>query len=78
MSSGFGIAGGRGRCFNFWQEFTRCHVQAESTKECVQLFEDYQECLYHRKEFLRMTMVRQEHELQQSKATTETLADSNS
>ncbi|KAI8929158.1 hypothetical protein BC831DRAFT_396686 [Entophlyctis helioformis] len=50
MSSGFGTNGGRGRCFPFWQEFTRCHVQADAASQCSTLLEDYQECLYHRKE----------------------------
>eukprot|EP00842_Homolaphlyctis_polyrhiza_P004273 jgi/Hompol1/4847/HPOL_003944-RA len=50
MSSGFGLSGGRNRCFPFWQEFTRCHVQAETTSECANLFQDYKECLHHSKE----------------------------
>ncbi|KAL2915721.1 hypothetical protein HK105_204667 [Polyrhizophydium stewartii] len=61
MSSGFGTNGGRGRCYPFWQEFMRCHVQADSAKECVLLFEDYQECLYHRKELKRLSKVREEY-----------------
>ena len=50
MSSGFGTNGGRGRCFPFWQEFARCYVQTDELKQCNQQFEDYQECLHHRKE----------------------------
>ncbi|KAJ3106822.1 hypothetical protein HDU97_005534 [Phlyctochytrium planicorne] len=48
--SGFGTNGGRGRCFPFFQEFSKCYVQADSPKECLLKYEDYQECLYHRKE----------------------------
>ncbi|KAI8831575.1 hypothetical protein BC829DRAFT_366154, partial [Chytridium lagenaria] len=47
---GFGTNGGRGRCFPFFQEFSKCYVQADSPKECKLQYEDYQECLYHRKE----------------------------
>ncbi|KAI8817817.1 uncharacterized protein EV422DRAFT_540066 [Fimicolochytrium jonesii] len=63
MSSGFGTSGGRGRCFPFWQEFARCYVQADTDPktECRKGFEDYQECLYHRKELLRMTLVQEEY-----------------
>ena len=50
MSSGFGINGGRGRCFSFWQEFAKCQLQAETVEECSFQFEDYQECLFHKKE----------------------------
>ncbi|KAH6565515.1 hypothetical protein BASA50_003636 [Batrachochytrium salamandrivorans] len=70
MSSGYGIAGGRGRCFTFWQEFTRCHVQADSISECRPLFEDYRECLYHKKEFLRMLMLHR-HEATKGKSTSD-------
>jgi NADH dehydrogenase (ubiquinone) Fe-S protein 5 len=50
MSSGFGTNGGRGRCFPFWQEFAKCHVQSDTLEECKNAFEDYQECLFHKKE----------------------------
>ncbi|KAI8586799.1 hypothetical protein BDZ88DRAFT_399429 [Geranomyces variabilis] len=54
MSSGFGLNGGRGRCFPFWQDFAKCYVQTDAPKEdCRLQFEDYQECLYHRKEVRR-------------------------
>ncbi|TPX67757.1 hypothetical protein SpCBS45565_g03541 [Spizellomyces sp. 'palustris'] len=63
MSSGFGLNGGRGRCFPFWQEFAKCYVQSDSPrKECTNQFEDYQECLYHRKELLRLSIVQEEYE----------------
>ncbi|KAJ3416850.1 hypothetical protein HDV05_008435 [Chytridiales sp. JEL 0842] len=62
MASGFGTSGGRGRCFPFFQDFAKCYVQADSPKECVMQFEDYQECLFHRKELLRLTMVKEEWE----------------
>ncbi|TPX56521.1 hypothetical protein PhCBS80983_g04475 [Powellomyces hirtus] len=68
MSSGFGMNGGRGRCFPFWQEFTKCYVQTDAPKqECKLQFEDYQECLYHRKELLRMAIVQDEYEKEQAR-----------
>ncbi|KXS14186.1 hypothetical protein M427DRAFT_99842 [Gonapodya prolifera JEL478] len=50
MSSGFGLRGGRGRCFPHWQEFTKCYGSADHPDDCKLQFEDYQECLFHRKE----------------------------
>ncbi|CAO3618076.1 unnamed protein product [Mucor hiemalis] len=29
MASGFGLDGGRGRCFHFWQEFNKCYATAD-------------------------------------------------
>ena len=66
MSSGFGIDGGQGRCYPFWQEFKKCHMQADSNKECIFQFEDYLECLHHRKEVFnfnklaRLDLIRKE------------------
>jgi NADH dehydrogenase (ubiquinone) Fe-S protein 5 len=62
MSSGFGTNGGRGRCFPFWQEFAKCHVQSSTVQECTKPFEDYQECLFHKKELLRMQMIKKEYQ----------------
>ena len=50
MSSGFNLSGGRSRCFPFWQELVKCHVQTDDMKECLPNFKDYRECLYHTKE----------------------------
>jgi NADH dehydrogenase (ubiquinone) Fe-S protein 5 len=50
MSSGFGLKGGRGRCFPFWQEFAKCYASADHPEDCRLQYEDYQECLFHRKE----------------------------
>ncbi|KAI8621624.1 hypothetical protein BC830DRAFT_1058040, partial [Chytriomyces sp. MP71] len=48
--TGFGTNGGRGRCFSFFQDYAACFAQADSPKQCLLQYEDYQECLYHRKE----------------------------
>ncbi|RPA87103.1 NADH-ubiquinone oxidoreductase [Ascobolus immersus RN42] len=56
MASGFGINGGVGRCFPFWQDLLSCYVvntnpQNDDGKwKCVPQMEDYYECLHHRKE----------------------------
>jgi NADH dehydrogenase (ubiquinone) Fe-S protein 5 len=50
MSSGFGTNGGRGRCFEFWQDLAKCHVSASDKSSCLNYYKDYQECLYHKKE----------------------------
>ncbi|KAI8835606.1 hypothetical protein BJ741DRAFT_607382 [Chytriomyces cf. hyalinus JEL632] len=60
MSSGFGTSGGRGRCFSFFQDYAGCFAQADNPRECLRQYEDYQECLYHRKEILRLKMVEAE------------------
>ncbi|KAI8813597.1 hypothetical protein BJ742DRAFT_849434 [Cladochytrium replicatum] len=65
MSSGFGLNGGRNRCFTFFQEFMKCYTQADTREECRLQFEDYQECLYHRKERAREKKERYDRVLSQ-------------
>ncbi|KAI9155292.1 NADH dehydrogenase [Paramyrothecium foliicola] len=56
MSSGYGMHGGIGRCFPFWQEVMACYVVNTSAeddsgkKKCTLPLEDYYECLHHKKE----------------------------
>ncbi|KAK0720401.1 hypothetical protein B0H67DRAFT_576009 [Lasiosphaeris hirsuta] len=58
MASGYGLHGGPGRCFPFWQEVLACYVvnsDAEDNsgtgrKKCGPALEDYYECLHHKKE----------------------------
>ncbi|KAL3419607.1 NADH:ubiquinone oxidoreductase 11.5kD subunit [Phlyctema vagabunda] len=56
MSSGYGLNGGQGRCFPFWQEVLSCYVVNTSDedmsgkKKCAPVLEDYYECLHHKKE----------------------------
>ncbi|CAD0031889.1 unnamed protein product [Aureobasidium pullulans] len=58
MSSGYGLTGGPGRCFPFWQEMLACYVvntnseDGSGKKKCAPMLEDYYECLHHRKEHL--------------------------
>ena len=49
-----------GRCFQFWQEFSKCHVKSAEQGQCSNEFEDYQECLFHRKEYARLKLVKEE------------------
>ncbi|KAL1297133.1 hypothetical protein AAFC00_004710 [Neodothiora populina] len=60
MSSGYGLTGGPGRCFPFWQEMLACYVvntnndDTSGRKKCYPMLEDYYECLHHRKEAARV------------------------
>ncbi|MCJ1439908.1 MAG: hypothetical protein MMC23_000389 [Stictis urceolatum] len=59
MASGYGLSGGTGRCFPFWQELLACYVVNTSAddvsggKKCVPALENYYECLHHKKEAAR-------------------------
>ncbi|CAG7566517.1 uncharacterized protein B0J16DRAFT_330802 [Fusarium flagelliforme] len=59
MASGYGMNGGVGRCFPFWQEVMGCYVVNTSAaddsgkKKCGMALEDYYECLHHKKEHAR-------------------------
>ncbi|KAG0741773.1 hypothetical protein G6F57_001070 [Rhizopus arrhizus] len=65
MASGFGLDGGRGRCFHFWQEFNKCYASADLPQQCLSQRDDYLECLHHTKEFARITRIKTE-ELKQA------------
>lgn len=60
MASGYGLSGGPGRCFPFWQEMLSCYVinsngeDSSGRKKCAPLLEDYYECLHHKKEHARV------------------------
>ncbi|KAK2067899.1 hypothetical protein P8C59_001600 [Phyllachora maydis] len=60
MASGYGLNGGPGRCFPFWQELLACYVVNTSNEDdsgklkCVPALEDYYECLHHKKEHARV------------------------
>ena len=56
MASGFGIHGGRGRCYPVWMDFSECMQRCQEPRECALLREDYFECLHHRKEVCRNTV----------------------
>lgn len=51
MSSGRGIFTKKGRCNQFWAEFSKCQqVEELPLLDCRQKAEDYLECLHHTKE----------------------------
>lgn len=50
MASGFGIHGGKGRCYDIWMEFSECMSRCAVPADCAAAREDYFECLHHRKE----------------------------
>jgi NADH dehydrogenase (ubiquinone) Fe-S protein 5 len=50
MASGWGITGNKGRCYDFWVDFSECMSRCREPKDCTLLREDYLECLHHSKE----------------------------
>ncbi|KAH7517065.1 hypothetical protein FEM48_Zijuj09G0022700 [Ziziphus jujuba var. spinosa] len=50
MASGWGITGNKGRCYDFWIDFSECMSRCREPKDCSLLREDYLECLHHSKE----------------------------
>ncbi|WOL15751.1 hypothetical protein Cni_G24532 [Canna indica] len=52
MASGWGITGNKGRCYDFWVDFSECMSGCREPKDCAFLREDYLECLHHTKEVL--------------------------
>ncbi|KAK3325580.1 hypothetical protein B0H66DRAFT_599731 [Apodospora peruviana] len=60
MASGYGLHGGPGRCFPFWQELLACYVVNSNAdddsgkQKCGLALEDYYECLHHKKEAARV------------------------
>ncbi|KAF2455950.1 hypothetical protein BDY21DRAFT_395452 [Lineolata rhizophorae] len=63
MASGYGLSGGPGRCFPFWQEVLACYVTNTTVdddsgkRKCAPALEDYYECLHHKKEAARTRML---------------------
>lgn len=52
MASGWGITGNKGRCYDFWMDFSECMSRCREPKDCSLLREDYLECLHHSKEVI--------------------------
>ncbi|XP_060969067.1 NADH dehydrogenase [ubiquinone] iron-sulfur protein 5-B [Cannabis sativa] len=52
MASGWGITGNKGRCYDFWVDFSECMSRCREPKDCTLLREDYLECLHHSKEVI--------------------------
>ncbi|THU56975.1 hypothetical protein C4D60_Mb11t22870 [Musa balbisiana] len=64
MASGWGITGNKGRCYDFWIDFSECMSRCREPKDCALLREDYFECLHHAKEFRRRNRVYKEEQRQ--------------
>lgn len=62
MASSYGCRGNVGRCFPYWQEFSKCMADASTPSECVDMKEDYMECLHHRKYYTRMNAIEMERQ----------------
>ncbi|XP_073100252.1 NADH dehydrogenase [ubiquinone] iron-sulfur protein 5-B isoform X2 [Elaeis guineensis] len=56
MASGWGITGNKGRCYDFWMDFSECMSHCREPKDCALLREDYLECLHHSKEEQELMM----------------------
>ncbi|KAM1155866.1 hypothetical protein ACFX13_027292 [Malus domestica] len=57
MASRWGITGNKGRCYDFWVDFSECMSRCREPKDCVLFREDYLECLYHSKECLKSALM---------------------
>jgi NADH dehydrogenase (ubiquinone) Fe-S protein 5 len=66
MASGYGLHGGRGRCYPMWQDFAKCYAQADRPEDCTLQAEDYYECLTRSKEIARARTIQQEYYRQQA------------
>ncbi|CAI9112813.1 OLC1v1013306C1 [Oldenlandia corymbosa var. corymbosa] len=64
MASGWGITGNKGRCYDFWMDFSECMSRCREPKDCALLREDYFECLHHSKEFQRRNRIYKEEQRQ--------------
>ncbi|KAI5853377.1 hypothetical protein BZA05DRAFT_395862 [Tricharina praecox] len=64
MASGYGLNGGVGRCYPYWQDFLACYVinTSETSNEnrwrCAPQKNDYYECLHHHKEIAKTKAIR--------------------
>ncbi|XBI37975.1 hypothetical protein VPH35_123152 [Triticum aestivum] len=64
MASGWGINGNKGRCYDFWLDFSSCMSRCRQPSDCGLLREDYLECLHHSKEFQRRNRIYKEEQRQ--------------
>ncbi|EGD76756.1 hypothetical protein PTSG_08108 [Salpingoeca rosetta] len=67
---GYGARGGKGRCYQFWQDLMTCVENNKSDKkQCIPFREDYIECLHNRKETARNNRIQEELERQRAAGT---------
>mmetsp|Transcript_8225 Transcript_8225/g.21200 ORF Transcript_8225/g.21200 Transcript_8225/m.21200 type:complete len:88 (-) Transcript_8225:394-657(-) len=53
------------RCYPIWMDFYSCMVETDKPSKCIDLREDYFECLHHRKEISRVNRIGKEIEKQE-------------
>ncbi|OSX77019.1 hypothetical protein BU14_0165s0013 [Porphyra umbilicalis] len=56
-SGGVGTRGTSGRCYSLWMDYSQCVDDAAVPTACLDVRDDYIECLHHYKEFMRMKVV---------------------
>ena len=68
MSSGFGLRGNTGRCYQYFEDFASCMKEnsdgGEQQLKCRPRRDDYLECLHHKKEVKRVETIAAEAERQ--------------
>jgi len=73
MVSGYGVHGGKGRCYQFWQDFVQCmnanKAGGVNAYACKPQHSDYIECLHHSKLSERNLTIRAEMEKRQKAGT---------
>ncbi|KAK9328656.1 NADH:ubiquinone oxidoreductase 11.5kD subunit [Lipomyces starkeyi] len=64
MSSGFGLTGGKSRCYNLWVDLAQCESEFKSgaieRSACQTKLADFVECLDHKRERARLEEIREE------------------
>eukprot|EP00048_Salpingoeca_helianthica_P014982 m.224510 g.224510 ORF g.224510 m.224510 type:complete len:94 (+) comp16481_c0_seq1:13-294(+) len=73
MSTGVGVSGGQGRCHPFWLELATC-IRSKTREElkheaCVNLREDYFECLHQTKATARVNAIEAEYNRRKKEGT---------
>ncbi len=58
------MKGKQGRCYEFWRNYEACTARAPNPKSrtvnCSPIFQDYNECLHHKKEYARIRAIEAE------------------
>ncbi|KAK9323252.1 hypothetical protein V1517DRAFT_338084 [Lipomyces orientalis] len=64
MASGFGLTGGKSRCYDLWVDLAQCETEFKSgaieRSACQTKLADFIECLDHKRERARLEEVREE------------------
>ncbi|KAK9240479.1 hypothetical protein V1525DRAFT_385487 [Lipomyces kononenkoae] len=64
MSSGFGLTGGKSRCYSLWVDLAQCESEFKSgaieRSACQTKLADFIECLDHKRERARLEEIREQ------------------